>query len=160
MTDLRARLRGRSLICIDGPAGSGKTTLAASVGAPVVHMDDLYQGWSGLEAGIRQAQTMADARAAGTPAGYRRYDWLTGDWAEWVEVPTTGLLVLEGCGAGSVRADALLVWIQAPREVRLERSLARDGEAMRDHLLRWQDDEAALFARDRTRDRAEIRLTT
>ena len=36
--------RGR-LLCVDGPAGSGKTTLADEVraitGAPVVHMDNL-----------------------------------------------------------------------------------------------------------------------
>jgi Holliday junction resolvasome RuvABC ATP-dependent DNA helicase subunit len=40
------------LVCIDGPAGSGKTTLgtlvAASVGAQLVHGDDLMAGWSGL----------------------------------------------------------------------------------------------------------------
>ena len=41
------------LICVDGPAGSGKTTWAAGIAqlAPevtVVHMDDLYPGWSGL----------------------------------------------------------------------------------------------------------------
>ena len=42
------------LVCVDGPAGSGKTTLAAGIaartGAPVLHMDDLYPGWSGLRA--------------------------------------------------------------------------------------------------------------
>ncbi len=160
MTDLLALLRGRRFVCIDGPAGSGKTTLAATFDAPVVHLDDLYEGWTGLQVGIDQAQTLVDAIVAGTPAGYRRYDWVAGTWAEWVEVQPTDLLVLEGCGAGSVRADALLVWIQAAREVRLERGLSRDGEALRDHWLRWQDEEQALFARDRTRERAEVRLTT
>ena len=46
-------LLGRTrLVCVDGPAGSGKTTLADRLvtalgpGAAVVHMDDLYAGWT------------------------------------------------------------------------------------------------------------------
>src|SRR5690606_19498388 len=42
------------LVCVDGPAGSGKTTLAGRLAealdhAPVLHLDDLYEGWSGLD---------------------------------------------------------------------------------------------------------------
>ena len=38
------------LICIDGPAGSGKTTLATSLSklldkAHLIHMDEIYDGW-------------------------------------------------------------------------------------------------------------------
>ena len=41
------------LLAIDGPAGSGKTTLAAKLQSEyqqsstvqVIHMDDLYKGW-------------------------------------------------------------------------------------------------------------------
>ncbi|MBJ7451459.1 MAG: uridine kinase, partial [Blastococcus sp.] len=46
------RLGGTRLVCVDGPAGSGKTTfagrLAAALGddAELVHMDDLYAGWT------------------------------------------------------------------------------------------------------------------
>ena len=53
------------LVCVDGPAGAGKTTLAAaldrafrdalrpSVPATVqtLHMDDVYEGWAGLTLG-------------------------------------------------------------------------------------------------------------
>ena len=40
-----------SIIAIDGVAGSGKTTIAIKLSeelsnAPIVHMDDLYNGWS------------------------------------------------------------------------------------------------------------------
>src|SRR3546814_12089505 len=47
---------GGRLLCIDGPAGSGKTTLAEGISdafpgsSLVIHMDDLYLGWSGLDA--------------------------------------------------------------------------------------------------------------
>ena len=40
----------RALVCIDGPAGAGKTTLAELLmarhpHARVMHLDDLYAGW-------------------------------------------------------------------------------------------------------------------
>lgn len=154
------RVAGRRFVLIDGPAGSGKTTLAASFGAPVVHLDDLYAGWTGLEEGIAQAQALVDTLLAGEPAGYRRFDWHAYHFAEWVAVPPAELLVIEGCGAGSVRCDALLVWIETTPEESLRRGLARDGEASRGHWLRWQEQEAAVFERDGTRERAEIRLAT
>lgn len=160
MTDLHAHLNGRRLILIDGPAGSGKTTLAATVGAPVIHLDDLYEGWYGIQAGIDQAQALVDALGQGRPAGYRRFDWHLGAYAEHVPVPPTDLLVIEGVGAGSVRADALLVWVEAPEHERLRRGLARDGEGMHDHWVRWMLDEQVLFERDDTRARAEVYVST
>ncbi len=40
------------LVAVDGPSGSGKSTLGAAIGAtlgaPVLHMDDIYPGWDGL----------------------------------------------------------------------------------------------------------------
>ena len=71
------------------------------------------------------------------------------------------LLVLEGVGSGASRfADlvTVLVWIEAGHDVRLERGLARDGEAFAPHWERWAADEAVLFARERTRERAHVVL--
>jgi energy-coupling factor transporter ATP-binding protein EcfA2 len=154
------RLAGRRFICIDGPAGSGKSTLAASLGAPVVPMDDLCDGWTGLDAGIDAAQRLVDALMAGDAAGYRRYDWHAEAYDGWVPVEPAPLHVIEGCGSGSIKADALLVWIETSPAESLRRGLARDGEQFRDHWLRWQEQEAEVFARDRTRERAELLFRT
>jgi uridine kinase len=158
--DVLAALGDRRIVLIDGPAGSGKTTLAAAVGSPVVHLEEMYDGWTGLQQGIDQAQRLLDALRRGEPAGYRRYDWHRHEYAEWVDVPPADLLVVEGCGAGSIAADALLVWVEAAPGERLRRGIERDGELMREHWLRWQETEATLFARDQTRERAELVLAT
>ena len=152
------------LICIDGPAGSGKTTLATAVahasGAEVLHMDDHYEGWAGLgEAPARIRDQILRPLAGGLPGHYHRYDWDTGGWAERHTVAPAPLLVVEGVGSGSRELAAhctVLVWVEAERDVRLARGLARDGEAMRDHWLRWMDDEAAHFDRHGTRERADL----
>ena len=161
-----ATLGGGRLICIDGPAGSGKTTLATAVaepsGALVLHMDDHYEGWAGLgDAPARIRDQILQPLARGEEGHYHRYDWDADGWAEQHTVPPSALLVVEGVGSGSCELAAhctVLVWVEADRDVRLARGLARDGEAMRDHWLRWMDDEAAHFDRHRTRERADLVL--
>lgn len=155
-------------MCIDGPAGSGKSTLAGSLAdrisregrtaCAVVHMDDLYEGWAGL-GGVwaRVEEQVLRPLAEGLPARYRRYDWPTDRFAEWVEVTVPGVLVLEGCGSAPRAVDgraALRLFVEAPEDVRLARGLARDGEAQRDHWLAWMREETAEFAREATRARA------
>ncbi|MDM7856257.1 uridine kinase family protein [Cellulomonas alba] len=160
------------LVCVDGPAGSGKTTTAeavraasvsAGVRATVLHLDDLYEGWSGLEGSLwprLRAQVLEPLRR-GRTARYQRYDWPSERFDDWVDVPVPELLVLEGCGSARRAAGGLasaLVWVEAPPDLRLTRGLERDGTAARDHWLRWMHDEAEHFTRERTRERADIRL--
>jgi hypothetical protein len=157
--------RGR-LICVDGPAGSGKTTLAAEIaslagGAAVIHMDDLFEGWSGLARIDEQLDSLLRPLTDGFSGSYRWWDWPGNAWAETILVPPARLLVLEGVGSGS-RAFAdlitVLAWVEVPFELRRERGLARDGLALADHWEQWGRDERALFAREGTRERADVVL--
>lgn len=163
----RIRVVDARLICVDGPAGSGKTTLAAQLAdaleAPVIHMDDLYEGWvAGPDGGAENLRRwVLDPLAAGEQVRYRRYDWVESEWAEWHDVPPSAHLVVEGCGAGARQVDALgafRIWVQADETERLRRGLARDGEDAREHWLRWMADEAEHYARERTRERADLHL--
>jgi uridine kinase len=154
------------LVCVDGPAGSGKTTfagrLAAALGdpAPVVHMDDLYAGWTLTGAVARLAAGVLAPLAAGRPGSYHRYDWAAGRFAADVEqVPAGPVLVVEGCGSAPRRLDrwtTLRVWVEAPDEVRVRRGLERDSAAMAAHWRAWLAVEAAEFVREDTRRRADL----
>jgi hypothetical protein len=159
--------RRTRLVCVDGPAGSGKSTLATQLAVafacPVVHLDDLYEGWeAGPDGGARRlGEWVLEPLAAGRAGRYRRYDWLAGAYAEEHDVERGPVLVVEGCGAAARQVDrwaALKIWVEADDAERLRRGLERDGELAREHWLRWMADEAAHYARERTRERSDVRL--
>ena len=157
------------LVCVDGPSGSGKSTLAAALvrafrdrGAlvEVLRMEDVYDGWAGLDAGMATvAESVVGPLSLGRPGRYRRFDWHAAAFAEERVVPPCDVLVVEGVGAWSrtIRdAVTCLVWADTPSDVRLERAVARDGEALRERLLAWRAQEDAVFAREGTSSRADV----
>ena len=164
LAELPPRAAGTKVVAIDGPSGSGKTTLArhlrAVLSAPSIHMDAIYPGWDGLgEAPALLAEQVLAPLAAGQPAAYRRWDWAEDRWAESHPVPPAPVLIVEGVGSAAARCApylSLLIWIEAGRDVRLRRGLERDGETYRPHWERWAGQEVEMFARDRTRERADV----
>jgi uridine kinase len=148
---------------VDGPAGSGKTTLgrlmAERTGAQLVHTDDLMQGWRGLDAVGRQLAALCEALAAGRAGSYRHFDWEQHRYDRTVPVPAAPWLVVEGvgCGAPAIAAYCtVLVWVEVDEELRLARGIARDGVELEPHWRQFMVDEQALFARDRTQHRADV----
>ena len=152
------------VIAIDGPSGSGKSTLARLIAAdaPVVHLDDLYDGWEGLEAGVDHlVDGVLRPLARGEDGSAPRYDWTQGRYDGVVDVPAAPLIVVEGVGSGS-RACApyltLLVWVEA--EHGIARAVERDGEELRPRLLAWRDLETRHHRANDTRRRADLVVTT
>jgi uridine kinase len=162
------RLGGTRLVCVDGPAGSGKTTfadrLSAALGpaAAVAHMDDLYAGWTLTGATARLAAAVLRPLSEGRPGAYHLYDWAAGRFsAVLTPVPPVDVLIVEGCGSSPRWLDRWTtrrIWVEAPGDVRLGRGLARDGAALAAQWRRWQELEAAAFAAEDTRARAELRV--
>ena len=159
------------LVCIDGKAGAGKTTLTALVAAElgsrdisheVVHMDDLYEGWGGLLAARDVVvHDLLEPLVAGGRARYRHFDWEQNSYTHTVEVPRVSVILLEGCGSAPPEVDALaslVLFIDAPDDLRLARGLARDGVAARAPWLAFMADEEQMAQRDGTFERAAVVL--
>lgn len=153
------------LVAIDGEGGAGKSTLARWLAdtlgdATVVCLDDFARptvpGWDRQ----RMISQVLDPLRAGRPGRYQRWDWATDAGAEWHDVSVGGLVIIEGVSATrkdlSDRWD-LTVWVSTPRDVRLERGLARDGEAMRGQWLDvWMPEEDAYVAKERPAEHADV----
>jgi hypothetical protein len=163
-----ARLGRTRLVCVDGPAGSGKTTfgrrLAAALGPAgrLVHMDDLYAGWTLTGAVARLSAGVLRPMAEGRAGAFHRFDWAAGRFERApTPVPVPDVLVVEGCGSCAAALDpwtTARVWVEAPAGLRLARGLERDGAGMAEEWRRWQRMEAALFADQRTPERAHLRV--
>lgn len=131
--------RGFLLIGIGGHGCAGKTSLARLIrGAQVVGTDEFWDG-SGFELS-RLKSDVLEPLAAGRTARYRSFDWAAQapHPGERVVRPA-GVVVIEGvCALHRMFRAAydLRVWVDAPPELRLERGVARDGEAMR---RRWTE---------------------
>ena len=151
------------VVLIDGPSGAGKSTLAdvllalwPAVGIGVrptlVRLDDIYPGWSGLDAAIKHlSEHVLAPRRAGGLAAWQRYDWERGEPAEWHPVDPGHPLIVEGCGALSsahVGLSDIRVWLRADDALRKQRALARDGEMFRSHWDQWQSDWLAYRERE------------
>jgi len=151
------------LICVDGPAGSGKTTLgralAAATGAALVHTDDLMEGWGGFATVATQLTGLVTELAAGRVGSYRVYDWHEARFDATVELAPAPWLVVEGVGSGEPAIAAhvtTLVWVEVDDTLRLARGLARDGAHMEPFWRTFMGQERELFARHRTQERADV----
>lgn len=151
--ELVSRVRDAPALCgstrvvlIDGPAGSGKTTLGERLGAvldaQVLHADDMYEGWDGLPVlGEVLVGRILEPLSRVENAGFERWDWETSARSEFVAVPRAEVLVIEGVGVAQRAARtyaSLVVYVDAPRSERLARGVARDGEGMRAQWEVWQ----------------------
>jgi uridine kinase len=163
-----ARLGRTRLVCIDGPAGSGKTTLADALhahldDAAVVHMDDVYRGWDTDfdEVHQRLREQLVEPLLEGRSTRYQRYDWHAGRFDRWVSVAPPAVLLLEGVASGHVSLDpvtSMLVWVEVERSERVRRGVERDGPDVLPRWLAWMAHEEVEHRRQRTRERADLLL--
>ena len=165
------------IILVDGRTGSGKTSFAAALqnrlfqkgeSAPrVIHMDDLYEGWDGLQAGvdylIRQILSPLGRREG---ASWQEYDWAAGERSgTWREFRGGTPLIIEGVGSlsriAAEQAD-VTVWLEADQAVRqsriAERNAAGDGDGS--WFGMWTAQEADFYAREKSNEIADLIIET
>ena len=162
---LRDGKKGTMLVAIDGAGGAGKSTLAAAIAdrfdnTHVICLDDFAKpsrpGWDQ----DRFRRQVLDPLLAGQPASYQRWDWPTNSGAEWHQIPTGGIVLVEG--VSSTRTELgdcwdLTLWVETPRALRLARGVQRDGEAMRSTWTDvWMPEEDAYITAQNPEQRADL----
>jgi uridine kinase len=162
------RLSAIRLVAVDGPSGAGKTSfadrLAKELDAPVVHTDDLLDGWDDqFTFWTRLEEWVLDPLRHGRPATYERYLWHRGCFGgKPVTVEPEPVVLLEGVSSARrvIRPElSLAIFVLAPPDVRLSRALAREGGddvAFRAYLERWRAAEDRHFTDDRTAESADL----
>ena len=156
-----------SLIAIDGRAGAGKTTLAASFfeelsadkTVAVIHMDDLYDGWeNALSERLTQTlESIVKSHQSKVAFEIDIFNWQSMSFDSKRVIHPVDILILEGVGAGQkvVRdAGATLYWLDIDAEVGIQRVLNRDGNQIASQMKQWQIAQEIHFLRDMTRENA------
>jgi len=143
--------RGFTFVGIGGRGGAGKSTLAARIpGAQVVSTDEFWDG-EGFELARLRAEVF-EPLLAGRTAAYASWDWVARRPGGIHRVMPAGIVVVEGvCALHRMFRDDydVRVWVEAPYETRLERGVARDGEAARATWVeRWMPAEDRYVERD------------
>lgn len=169
LIDRRAPACGTTkVIAVDGPSGAGKTDFAtglgAALGSPVLHLEDIYPGWSGLD---RTPALVVDgvlaSLALGEPGAVARWDWENGRPSTKIRFAPTSLLILDGVGSGARVCRpflSFLIWLDAPLSTRKSRALARDGDTYAPFWDMWAAQERAMFTSDGIKAAADVVVDT
>ncbi|MFJ8434944.1 hypothetical protein ACIQ9P_26950 [Kitasatospora sp. NPDC094019] len=147
------------IVAIDGPGGSGKTTLAAAVSGQlddsvIVHVDDFYrpmpdqererlnaeQGYHRYFHWERLRDQVLIPLRDNQVARYQTYDWPTGQLGGWCEIAPGTVVIVEG--VYSARPELapyyhFTAYVDTPRDLCLQRVRAR-GESPEEWITRWR----------------------
>jgi hypothetical protein len=178
LLDLSDRVTPSPVLLIDGRAGAGKSSIAEEImdgffqtgdsKPALVHLDDVYPGWSGLRSGAMYAtHNILQPLAAGRSASWQLWNWETGERGReepgngWREFRGGTPLIIEGCGSISRLSKPLAnltLWIEADEATRRERWSKRDGDRFNEYWSIWAEQEAELIAIEQPAELADYLL--
>ena len=153
------------IVAVDGPGGAGKSSLAAWLahrlgGVPTIHTDDFASWDDPLGWWPRLLSEVLEPFAAGRRAEFVPTSW-DGRSRDPVVVEPADFAILEGVSSSRAAFRPFLsysIWVETPRELRLARGLARDGEGMRTQWEEWMAAEDRHIADERPAEHADLIL--
>ena len=155
------------IIIIDGPAGSGKTTLAKSLSGllencPIIHMDEIYQGWENAlspKTFNDLAEWVINPLLESKSIEFVKYDWYLEKRIEKVVIYLPKVLIIEGVGSSSFdisKHACLKLWIEVNKETGINRVLSRDGQQIQEQMKQWQTQESKFFLENNSKEKSDI----
>jgi len=155
------------IVVIDGPAGSGKTTLAKSLSGllencPIIHMDEIYEGWeNALSPKTSQdlVEWIINPLLEDKSIEYIKYDWNLEQRIEKVVINNPQVMIIEGVGASVSEISkhaCLKLWIEVNEETGINRVLTRDGLQIQEQMKKWQSQESKFFIENNSKENSDI----
>ena len=152
------------IVAVDGPGGAGKSSLAdwlaQELDAQVIRTDDFASWDNPVDWWPDLIELAFKPLAAGRPARYQPTSW-GGEEREPLQIEPAAIVILEGVTASRQAFRPYLaysIWIETPRELRLQRGLERDGEHARPQWERWMEAEDRYIEKERPAERADVVL--
>jgi uridine kinase len=155
------------IIIIDGPAGSGKTTLAKSLSrlfekCPIIHMDEIYEGWENAllqKTSNDLTDWIINPLLESKTIEFIKYDWNLEKRIEKVVINLPKVLIIEGVGSSSFdisKHACLKLWIEVNKETGINRVLSRDGQQIQEQMKQWQTQESKFFLENNSKEKSDI----
>jgi uridine kinase len=170
----------RLFVAIDGGAGAGKSMLARGIhdhlkSVSILRTDDFFRPLNEHSITRMPAeklyelyfpwQRMRDEALIplrrGETAKYQRYDWSTDRLLDWVSVAPAEIVLVEGVYSGRPELRPMLdavIFVEARRDERLRRVLARDHNPSAGWLTPWMTAEDWYLNQIRPQDAADLIL--
>jgi len=160
---------GTTVIAVDGVAGSGKTTLALKLAndldnSHVVHMDDLYDGWNNplsQKLTARVISQLLDPLSKQLSVSYQIFNWKLNRFTDFKAVPKSRYLILEGVGAAQREFRPYInkiIWIECDPDLGYKRVIIRDGDQVKQEMLKFLIDQNNHFLMELTKNAADYTL--
>lgn len=184
LIDSRMKEGQRLFVAIDGGAGAGKSTLAKGIrdrraGVSIIPTDHFFRPLNEYPAarlaGQRSYEQLYDLyfpwqrmrdealmpMRRGERATYQKYDWSADRLLDWVSIEPIEIVLVEGVYSARPELRPMLdavIFVDAPRQVRLTRMLARDADQPGDWMTPWMAAEDWYFEHVRPQNTANLVL--
>lgn len=94
-----------------------------------------------------------------TPVATSRWDWQKNSWRKAEKLYPAPLTFLTGCASAALPVD-LIIWIEAPADIRRARTARRDSYNWSSYWNIWAEQEAEIATRFHSRENADFILST